>query len=110
MTLSSQEWHQTFITLMQSNPIDECTASFGCYYIDDVAIPYSVTPKIPNNCYAVSPMTLLSGYAEEELHKVQNVAVRWICKLLINMTKPILSLAGLNQVQTLNNQCLSTNM
>ncbi|MGY5730433.1 hypothetical protein [Vibrio chemaguriensis] len=110
MTLSSQEWHKTFITLMQSNPIDECTASFGCYYIDDVAIPYSVTPKIPNNCYAVSPMTLLSGYAEEELHKVQNVAVRWVCKLLINMTKPILSLAGLNQVQTLNNQCLSTNM
>ena len=45
---------------MQSNLIDECTASFGCYYIDDVAIPYSVTPKIPNNCYAVSRMTLLS--------------------------------------------------
>ncbi|WP_182032699.1 hypothetical protein [Vibrio diabolicus] len=110
MTLSSQEWHKTFITLMQSNPINECTASFGCYYIDDVSIPYSVTPKIPNNCYAVSPMTLLSGYAEEELHKVKNVAVRWVCKLLINMTKPILSLAGLDQVQTLNNQCLSTNM
>ncbi|MCV5663906.1 hypothetical protein OFN50_33305, partial [Escherichia coli] len=55
-------------------------------------------------------MTLLSGYAEEELHKVKNVAVRWVCKLLINMTKPILSLAGLDQVQTLNNQCLSTNM
>ncbi|MDF4777289.1 hypothetical protein P3541_25485, partial [Vibrio parahaemolyticus] len=26
------------------------------------------------------------------------------------MTKPVLSLAGLDQVQTLNNQCLSTNM
>ena len=38
-------------------------------------IPYSVTPKIPNNCYAVSPMTLLSGYAEEELHKAVSGSV-----------------------------------
>jgi len=41
---------------------------------------------------------------------MQNVVFRWACKRLINITTLILLLGGLDQVKTLNNQCLSTNM
>ncbi len=110
MTLSSRDWHETFVELMQSQPINNCNATWGYYHIDGVTIPYSITPKHKDNCYAVSPMTLISGYAEEELPKITHAGARMACKFLINISKPILSLAGLDQVQTLNNQCLSTNM
>lgn len=110
MTLSSRDWHETFVELMQSEPINNCNANWGCYHIDGVAIPYSIALKRKDNCYAVSPMTLVSGYAEEELPKINSAGVRLACKLLINIVKPILYFAGLDQVQTLNNQCLSTNM
>lgn len=110
MTISSRNWHETFVKLMHSQPINNCNATWGCYHIDGVAIPYSIASQHKDNCYAVSPMTLISGYAEEELHKISHAGARLACKFLINISKPILSLADLDQVQTLNNQCLSTNM
>ncbi|KJY80387.1 hypothetical protein TW74_04410 [Vibrio nigripulchritudo] len=109
--LTSNEWHQRFLKLMaEPDMIQQCNAKFINYDVNGVFVPATVSLPVHNNCYAVSPLTLISGYGEDELPKLQNPVLRKLSfSLLKALTKP-LEWAGLNQVQTLNNQCLSTNM
>ena len=109
-SLPTNLWHEKFLELMADDPIDGLYADFFHYQQDGVVIPVSCSVPIDDNCYAVTPLTLITGYAQEELPKINNMWVRRACYGLIKMLTPILKLARLNRVQTLNNQCLSTNM
>ncbi|GLQ75022.1 GNAT family N-acetyltransferase [Vibrio penaeicida] len=108
---SSNDWYRKFSNLLPNEaPIDKCWAEFACLEIDGIIIPSTVSQPIANNCYAVSPLSLISGYAEDELPKVHNALARMLCRFMIKAVVIPLKLAKLDEVQTLNNQCLSTNM
>ncbi len=109
--LAANQWHQGFIDMMsQGTMIDNCEATFTSYDINDVVIPATITEPRHNNCYAVSLLSLISGYGEDELPKLKNPYIRKACFILLKAALKPLQRAKLHQLQTLNNQCLSTNM
>lgn len=108
--LSITPWNIKFLELMSNKPIESLYADFSHYIQDGVVIPSSCSHPVDNNCYAVSPLTLITGYAQDELPKINNLWIRLVLLGLIKALTPVLKLARLNRVQTLNNQCLSTNM
>ncbi len=109
--LTTNEWHNRFLNMMsESDMIDNCEADFIRYNINGVTVPTTITVPKRNNCYAVSLLSLISCYGEDELPKLKNPFIRKACSILLKaMVKP-LEWARLHQLQTLNNQCLSTNM
>ncbi len=109
--LATNQWHQEFLDMMsQGAMIGNCEADFIYYDIDNVVIPATITVPKHNNCYAVSLLSLISGYGEDELPKLKNPYIRKACSILLKATLKPLQWAKLHQLQTLNNQCLSTNM
>ena len=117
--LTASQWHQIYFNMMlQGHKIDHLQAEFYCYQQQQLTIPatLSISGKHQqqgaplNNSYVVSPLTLITGYAKDEIPKVQFSALRWLSYKLIKFVEKPLQLAGVGSVQTLNNQCLSTNM
>jgi len=108
--LSSNQWHQSFVKLMTAQPIDHLIADITYYIQDGVYIPATISKSVADNCYAVSPLTLIAGYALDEIPKIDNYCIRIACVGLVKSMRAWLSFAKLDCVQTLNNQCLSTNM
>lgn len=109
--LTAQEWHQTYLEIIQhGNKIDHMEADFFCYEQQNLIIPATLAHPLLNNSYIVSPLTLVTAFAKDEIPKVRFAILRWFShQLIIFFSKP-LQLAGVGHVQTLNNQCLSTNM
>lgn len=109
--LTSNQWHQLFLDMMKSpSSISGLHADFCHYQQDNIVIPATSSHPLTNNCYVVSPLTLLTGCAKDEVPKIK---ARWLQKLSLGLIKglmPVLKSARLDKVQTLNNQCLSTNM
>lgn len=90
--------------------IDNCNPSNQFQLNAEDSISYRSAEVKTNNSYVVSPLTLITGYAQDEIPKVRFAALRWLSYQLIKAVEKPLQLAGVGNVQTLNNQCLSTNM
>lgn len=113
--LSAAQWHQTYFDMMlQGHKIDQLSAKFYCYQQQGLIVPATLSGAnsgdVINNSYVVSPLTLITGYAKDEIPKVRFSVLRWLSYKLIKCVEKPLQLAGVGNVQTLNNQCLSTNM
>lgn len=61
------------------------------------------------NCYVASPCSLMIDFALEERVKLDSFGLRLFSGLLINSLSKLLTLAQVDQIQTLNNYMLSTN-
>ncbi|WP_434339138.1 hypothetical protein [Motilimonas cestriensis] len=109
--LNAQQWHQGYFKMMlEGSKIAQLDADFVCYQQQGLTIPATISHTKVNNSYVVSPLTLITGYAQDEIPKVRFAALRWFSYQLVKIVEKPLQLAGVGTVQTLNNQCLSTNM
>lgn len=68
-----------------------------------------VDDRVENNCYVVSPSSLMIDFAFEERVKLKSKGLRLFTALLITSLSRLLTLAKVDQIQTLNNYMLSTN-
>lgn len=63
-----------------------------------------------DNCYVVSPQTAYSGYAREELQRLQRPWLAWPLQLLTRGVDRLLSAARVDRLVQVNNWLLSTNL
>jgi hypothetical protein len=104
-------WHCLQRTLLQRpGTIANLQTSLTEYQQDGVLIPATVNDYVPGNCYVVSPRALIIDYARDEIIKIDNGLLRALCNGLTRLLEFPLSLAQVDRIQVLNNQCLSTNM
>lgn len=109
--LTANEWHSRFVALMQKGRlIRRLTTRFESCSHESVVIPFTANDFHHQNCYAVSPLTLIVYYSRDELPKVANKLLRGFCWLLTQLLEWPLRLAKLDRLLVVNNQCLSTNM
>ncbi|ROL73625.1 hypothetical protein BK634_02550 [Pseudomonas chlororaphis] len=74
--------------------------------------PVSITDgnEPADNCYVVSPLTAYSGYAREELKRLQRPWLTWPLKLLTQGVDRLLRAAKVDRLVQVNNWLLSTNL
>lgn len=109
--LTNNSWNHAFLEMMSCGEmIEQLDAEFVHYCQNGLLIPATISVPRSGNCYAVSPLSLIENYALDEIPKLRSALLRRACQLLIKTLVWPLSRAGLGNVQTLNNQCLSTNM
>ncbi|RDH44515.1 hypothetical protein [Zooshikella ganghwensis] len=120
MKLNNNEFQQRFLTVMQKpGLIRQLYTQFISYKQDDAIISATVNHPIitlqgkqsavKNNCYVVSPMTQLIYFTRDELPKVSSRILRIFCLGLTYLVEVPFRWAKLDQIQTLNNLCFSTN-
>ncbi|WP_419210444.1 hypothetical protein ABRP32_03895 [Providencia manganoxydans] len=75
-------------------------------------LPVSITEgnEPDDNCYVVSPQTAYSGYALEELKRLDRPYLTWPLKLLIQAVACLLRAGKINKLVQVNNWLLSTNL
>ncbi len=73
-----------------------------------VSITHGTEP--PDNCYVVSPQTAYSGYAREELKRLNRPWLAWPLKLLTQGVDRLLRAAQVDRLVQVNNWLLSTNL
>ncbi|MBU2713382.1 hypothetical protein [Zooshikella harenae] len=120
MKLNNNEFQKLFLTVMQeSGLIRRLHTQFTSYKQEDVIVSATVNHPIltmqgqqsivKNNCYVVSPMTQLIYFTRDELPKVNSRILRTFCMGLTYLLEVPFRWAKLDQIQILNNLCLSTN-
>ncbi|MFG1498369.1 GNAT family N-acetyltransferase [Saccharospirillum sp. HFRX-1] len=110
MLKASEQNRRFFEQMQQPGLIRNLQTDFILYSQDSVLVPTSVNEAHPDNCWVVSPLTQIIGYAQDELPKIGSVIVRALSRLLIAVLAIPLRLARLDRLQVFNNQCLSTNL
>lgn len=73
-------------------------------------IPATVSEYVSENSYVVSPITQITSYSKDELHKIDNLLLEKIFLWLIKIFQWPLRWMQIDRTQVLNNLCLSTNM
>jgi len=110
MLKASEQNRRFFEQMQQPGLIRNLRTDFVLYQQDSVLVPTSVNEAHPDNCWVVSPLTQIIGYAQDELPKIGSVIVRALSRWLIAALAMPLRLARLDRLQVFNNQCLSTNL
>ncbi|WP_415753987.1 GNAT family N-acetyltransferase [Pseudomonas leptonychotis] len=64
----------------------------------------------PNNCYVVSPLTAYSGYARDELQRLQRPWLARMLRPMVDGVEKLLSGARIERIAQVNNWLLSTNL
>lgn len=64
----------------------------------------------PDNCYVVSPLTAYSGYARDELQRLQRPWLARLLRPLIGGVERLLARAQIERIVQINNWLLSTNL
>lgn len=109
--LSANEYNRRFVENMQQpGLIRNLTTEIIVYQQDGILVPTSVNDAQPDNCWVVSPLTQMIGYAQDEIPKLGSPLLRAVSKVLIALLAAPLRKAQLDRLQILNNQCLSTNV
>ncbi len=63
-----------------------------------------------DNCYVVSPLTAYTGYADEELRRLDRPLLAWPLHRLISAVSALLRCARIDRIVQINNWLLSTNL
>lgn len=103
-------WHKRYARVLRKAALPTIKAEVSISDFNGVSLLSTVSEPARNNCYSVSPFMLLAGYAKDEIPKIDNRLFRGGSRLLLWLVTPLLTVAKFHQVQTLNNQCLSTNV
>ena len=76
---------------------------------NDTKIISSVTNKVKNNVYPLSPYTLMINYGKDELVKIKSPILKALFSLLVELFSRTLKLVNIDKVNTVNNYLFATN-
>ncbi|WP_157954453.1 GNAT family N-acetyltransferase [Saccharospirillum mangrovi] len=110
-SLNANEFSRRLFERMQHpNLIRNLHTQFLYYQQDGIAVPTTLNDAVPDNCWVVSPLTQILGYAQDELPKLNSTVLRGLMRASIAVLGTPLRRAQLDKLQIFNNQCLSTNV
>lgn len=79
------------------------------YELNHKCILVSIVDEIKENCYTVSPFSMMISYSKDELNKVNSKISKYFALSLIYGFESILKILKIDTVQTINNYMFSTN-
>lgn len=101
------------LEMMENSPqiyVKNVKAEISILAVDDLLFP--ITKTIPNvhNSYVVSPYTQYISYAIEELSELNHPVLESVLKIVLKLLGFILKIGKVDEVVTINNWLLSTNL